>query len=135
MIFFRSKARQKTVLVADDDVVVRALIGNVLESAGYRILDAGNGREAVDMAAGELPDIIVMDLGMPMMTGIAAIAALRAEPKTRQIPILVCSAHDSFDNVDQCAALGVKDFIVKPFDSARLLAKVKELIERGRKPA
>ncbi|HAH06948.1 MAG TPA: two-component system response regulator [Elusimicrobia bacterium] len=134
MIFFGPKKREPCVLVADDDIVVRSVIGNVIETEGYRILEAGSGQEAVEMARKEQPLLIVMDINMPGMDGIEATAALRADPKTAQIPILVCSAHGTFDNVEKCLTLGARDFLMKPFDSAVLLKKVRDIIAKAQKP-
>ena len=113
-------------------MVLRSVVGSILEAEGYRILEAANGQEAVEMARAEPPAIIILDIQMPLMNGIQATAALRADPKTAAIPILICSAHGTFDNVEQCLALGAKDFIIKPFDTARLRDKVKAVLAKGK---
>jgi two-component system phosphate regulon response regulator PhoB len=134
MIFFGSKDEKPAILIAEDDMVMRAVLGNLLETEGFRILEAGNGQEAVEMAKEERPALILLDIQMPLMNGIQACAALRSDPKTAGIPILICSAHGTFDNVEQCLTLGAKDFIVKPFDAARLREKVKAILAKGGAP-
>ncbi|HAH06947.1 MAG TPA: two-component system response regulator [Elusimicrobia bacterium] len=132
MALFGSKDERPTILIAEDDMVLRSVVGSILEAEGYRILEAANGQEAVEMARAEPPAIIILDIQMPLMNGIQATAALRADPKTAAIPILICSAHGTFDNVEQCLALGAKDFIIKPFDTARLRDKVKAVLAKGK---
>lgn len=134
MIFFGPRKKEPCILVADDDIVVRSVIGSIIETDGHRILEAGSGTEAVEKARSEQPLLIVMDINMPGMDGIEATAALRSDPKTAHIPILVCSAHGTFDNVDKCLTLGAKDFILKPFDSAVLLKKVRDILAKTQKP-
>lgn len=132
MGLFGSKDERPAVLIAEDDMVLRSVIGNILESEGYRILEAANGQEALDMARQELPALILLDIQMPVLNGIQATAALRSDPKTSGIPILICSAHGTFDNVEQCLALGAKDFLIKPFDTARLRDKIKAALSKGK---
>lgn len=85
-------ARQ-TVLVVDDDANTRGSYASILERNGYRVLEAGNGGEAISLTRTRRPDAIVMDVGMPVMDGIAASETLKGDPETASIPIIAVTAH------------------------------------------
>lgn len=110
------------ILIVDDDLGIRALLNEILLDEGYEILQAGNGAEAVEIARAEQPDLILMDLMMPVLDGAEATAILKRDPRTRRIRIIVMSAgrnvHRQMDDV-------LADrFLAKPFDLDRLLADV-----------
>ena len=122
---FDSKASgKKKALVVDDDAVIRALIGDLLEAEGFEVLDAANGKDAVEIARAQRPALIVMDINMPVMTGPEALDRMRRDPLTKDIPVVMCSSEDTMDSVDKCLTLGANDYIVKPFEMARLKAKL-----------
>lgn len=126
--FFGKKKGQRTVLVADDDVVIRGLLGNLLESQGWRVVEAADGAQAVRVAAAEVPDLILLDVNMPQLTGPECIASIRKDPRLKDVPIIMCSAQDRFDTVEQCLSLGARDYIVKPFEMKAVLAKIDKLL-------
>ncbi|MEK7744911.1 MAG: response regulator [Elusimicrobiota bacterium] len=122
---FDSKASgKKKALVVDDDAVIRALIGDLLEAEGFEVLDAANGKDAVEIARAQRPALIVMDINMPVMTGPEALDRMRRDPLTKDIPVVMCSSEDTMDSVDKCLTLGANDYVVKPFEMARLKAKL-----------
>lgn len=110
------------VLIVDDIPGNRMIIRKVLGEEGYRLLEAENGWEAVQIALKEIPDLILMDLMMPEMDGHTAIRRLRENEKTRRIPILVLSAVSEKSQRIQAFDEGALDFITKPFDRHELLA-------------
>ena len=115
---------KKKALVVDDDAAIRALIGDLLESEGFEVLDAANGKDAVEIARAHRPALIVMDINMPVMTGPEALDKMRHDPSTKDIPVIMCSSEDTMDSVDKCLTLGANDYVVKPFEMARLKAKL-----------
>jgi two-component system KDP operon response regulator KdpE len=110
------------ILVVDDEPAIRRLLRNTLERAGYEIIEARNGREAIAMAAAEHPSAILLDLGLPDRDGLGLIPLLRRDGDTT---VLVVSARDATDEKVAALDLGADDFVTKPFDSEELLARLR----------
>ncbi|MFH2201760.1 MAG: response regulator [Elusimicrobiota bacterium] len=128
MIFWRRKDRRKKVLIVDDDANIRGMLAMLFAEQDIRILEAARGDEAVKLAQEELPALIVLDINLPGMTGLDALTLLRAGEKTRDIPIIMCTAHDTLDAVERCLQAGANDYIQKPFDLQHVLAKVRPFL-------
>lgn len=105
----------KTVLTVDDSKVVRSMVTRHLQPYGCTIVEATNGQEGVDMARTHTPDLILLDVTMPVMDGRQALAELRKDPATRAIPVIMLTAESGRDLVVEIAKLGVSGYIVKPF--------------------
>jgi PAS domain S-box-containing protein len=103
-----------TILVADDRLAYRQMLAMVLRRMGYRVLEAANGRDAVELASRERLLAILMDIDMPVMDGIDATLALRAEPATRAIPIFALNGDNSLINRQRMGEAGVNGFLEKP---------------------
>ena len=116
------------ILVVDDEPqIVRALAIN-LRARGYAVSTAGDGAEALGVAAAASPDVVVLDLGLPDMDGVAVIAALR---RSSAVPIMVLSGRaDSVDKVDALDA-GADDYVTKPFGMDELLARLRVMVRRS----
>ncbi|PIP39542.1 hypothetical protein CO110_03630 [Candidatus Desantisbacteria bacterium CG_4_9_14_3_um_filter_40_11] len=113
----------KKVLVADDQIHIRKIIAAKISKAGYTVITAEDGQEAVDMAKAEKPDLIIMDIMMPRMNGIDAIKILKQDPDMVNIHILVLTAMESGDKEMEFANIGINDndIITKPFSPKELL--------------
>ena len=98
-----------------------------LSRKGYDIIVAGDGAEGVAMARSEKPDLILMDLSLPVLDGWAATGQLKTAPETRDIPVIALTAHAMTGDRDKALAAGCDDFDTKPVDLARLLAKIEAL--------
>jgi two-component system, chemotaxis family, chemotaxis protein CheY len=109
------------VLVVDDDPDILDAICDILEGEGYRVARARHGVEALDRVSQELPSVILLDLMMPVMDGLAFANALRQRPLPRRVPIVVISADG---NPQRAAALGAQAYLAKPFDIDALLSHV-----------
>jgi CheY-like chemotaxis protein len=108
-------------LVIDDDNELREVTRVSLElMAGWQVLAAGSGGEGLALAAAERPDVILVDMMMPDMDGAATVAALRATPTTRDIPVILLTAVAQDDQGHRFGALGVAGVIAKPFDALHL---------------
>jgi two-component system KDP operon response regulator KdpE len=110
------------ILVIDDDFAIRRLLRNTLERAGYAVVEAMDGREALKQAAAEHPDAVLLDLGLPDRDGLGLIPLLRAEEGR---VVLVVSARDATDEKVSALDLGADDYVTKPFDTDELLARLR----------
>jgi CheY-like chemotaxis protein len=111
-----------TILVAEDDEDNRFTLKILLEMRGYRVLTAANGHEAIDVAEREHPDLVLMDLRMPVLNGLATTRQLRqhSDARLRQIPVLALSAYDPTQHRAVAIAAGCNDYVTKPIDYDRL---------------
>lgn len=117
------------VLVVDDEPVNRAIIENILSRAGYKIVMASNGMEALEVVKKSLPDLILLDVIMPGMDGFAVCRRLKADPELARIPIIFISAMSGDDYEEQGLEAGAVDYLTKPIKTKALLARVANHIE------
>jgi two-component system, cell cycle response regulator DivK len=122
------------VLLAEDNEATAELTKRILEMFGYQVTVARNGLEAVEKAVAELPDVIVMDIHMPVMDGLEAASRIRNEPRTRSIPILAATAKAMYRDKEKCLASGCNDYIAKPFTHTQLIASIKRLLNMPLEP-
>jgi len=108
------------IMVVDDNETNRELLSIILTANGYTVIEACNGIEAVKLAARSCPDLIIMDLAMPVMDGYGAVRLLRKVPEVCQVPIVACTAHDTSTHRDHAMRLGFNDFLTKPIDFEHL---------------
>jgi DNA-binding response OmpR family regulator len=120
--------RQK-VLIADDEPGVRQLVSKIL-SKHYAVIEAKNGEEAVNAARTEKPVIVIMDIMMPKMDGLTACYAIRRDPTTRNIPVVMLTAIDQELNKKlSTTIMGANKYITKPFNSKELLETIEQLLK------
>ena len=117
-------------MVVEDNELSRDALSRRLERRGYRVLLAGDGQEAVSLARSASPDIILMDLGLPVIDGWDATRQLKGDAATRHIPIIVLSAHAMTNDRDLALAAGGDDFDTKPVRFQSLLGKIETLLTR-----
>ena len=122
----RSDARP-TVLVVEDFEDNRFMIRRLLEMSGYRVVEAVNGQQAVETAGRERPDIILMDLSLPMLDGLAATRRIREQGGHSRVPIVAVSAHDSADFHAEALAAGCDEYVTKPIDFDHLVQLLNRL--------
>ena len=121
----------KTVLVVEDYADSRFMMARLLEMSGYRVLEAADGREAVGIAERECPDVVLMDLQMPVLDGFTATSILRRIESTCRVPVVAVSAQSTEDYVAAARRVGCDHFVPKPVDFDRLLEIVRECTERA----
>jgi PAS domain S-box-containing protein len=123
---------QVRVLVADDNADMRDYLTRLLRSAGHEVHAVADGRHALEHARTLAPDLIISDVMMPRMDGLALVAALRADPRTAGTPVLLLSARAGQEASIEGLEAGADDYLVKPFSSAELLARVRANVELAR---
>ncbi len=118
------------ILVAEDEADIRGLIAYSLQYAGFQVIEASNGSEAVDKALKEIPDLVLLDVRMPKMTGYEACQALKAQEATRRIPVVFLSARGQESEIKQGLELGAEEYILKPFAPDELYRRVEGILGR-----
>jgi len=121
-------SEMKKVLIVEDHADMRELLTWQIELMGFKPIAAGRGREGIELAISEKPDLILMDIMMPGMDGWEAARQIRAHPETRNIPILAATALFRDSDLKTCIEAGCSGYIVKPFTFEELQGKVRELI-------
>lgn len=118
---------RRHVLVVDDEPGIRLLVHKLLEPAGYRVSDAADGQAALNMVKSDPPDVVLLDLEMPVVTGHEVLAALKAD-KTFKAPVMVLTAQTDWKHVDASISEGADAYMTKPFTLDQLQAKLLELL-------
>ncbi len=117
----------KTILTVDDSPSMRMLLRASLVNAGYAVVEAEDGRDALDWLAENEPALVITDITMPNLDGFGLITALRAQPRLREIPVLVLTTECEPDKKAKARAAGATGWIVKPFDPEKLTAALRRV--------
>ena len=117
------------VLTVDDSKTVRIIVRKAFKPYDCEILEAGNGVEGLAVAAKEMPDLILLDITMPVMDGVEMLTKLKADPQLKGIPVMMLTAEGGRDHVLKIAKIGVRDYIVKPFKEEVLIEKTGRIID------
>ena len=120
------------VLLVEDNEMNRDMLSRRLERRGYQVVLALDGQQGVDLARAEAPDLILMDMSLPVLDGWEATRQLKALPETRAIPIIALTAHAMSSDRDKALAAGSDDYDTKPIELPRLLEKIEALLSPGR---
>jgi CheY-like chemotaxis protein len=123
------RASIKTVLVVEDYPDSRLILGRLLELSGYKVLEAADGREAVNTAERECPDVVLMDLQMPVLDGFTATSLIRRSESLRRVPVIAVSAQSTEEFMSAAALVGCDRFVPKPVDFDLLLKAIEECTE------
>jgi two-component system alkaline phosphatase synthesis response regulator PhoP len=124
------------ILIAEDERDIRDLIAFTLKFAGYDVVTANNGEEAVQLTLQELPDLVITDVRMPKMTGYEACRQIKANPLTQHIPVVFLSAKGQEAEVQTGLESGADEYLLKPFAPDQLTRKVADILAAARrKPA
>ena len=117
------------ILTVDDSKTVRIIVRKTLKTYDCEILEAGNGVEGLALAAKSMPDLILLDVTMPVMDGVEMLTKLKADPQLKGIPVMMLTAEGGRDHVLKIAKIGVRDYIVKPFEEDVLIEKAGRIID------
>jgi CheY-like chemotaxis protein len=119
------------ILVAEDEPDIRELVAFSLTNiGGFQVVKANNGAQAVEKAREEIPDLILMDVRMPQMTGYEACAKLKEIPETQNIPVVFLSAKGQEKEIKQGMEVGAEEYILKPFAPDALTEQVRKILQR-----
>ena len=118
----------KRILVVEDTEDNRQIIRDLLTSAGYEMIEAMNGEEGVAMAAQHRPDLILMDIQLPVLDGYEATRRIKAQPELKHIPVIAVTSYALSGDEAKTKAAGCDGYVAKPFSPRQLLAKVREFL-------
>jgi CheY-like chemotaxis protein len=119
------------ILLVEDNEMNRDMLSRRLERKGYQVVLAVDGGEGLAMASNEHPDLILMDLSLPVMSGCEVTRKLRSDPQTRPIPVIALTAHAMSSDRQEALDAGCNDYDIKPLDFPRLLGKIESLLEHN----
>jgi two-component system chemotaxis response regulator CheY len=117
----------KTIMVVDDSISIRQVVGIALKQAGYEVLEAGDGKDALAKLTGQKVNLIISDVNMPNMDGISFVRELKTRPAYKFTPVLMLTTESQEDKKEQGKAAGARAWMVKPFKPEALLAAVQKL--------
>ncbi len=119
------------ILIAEDEQDIRDLIEFTLKYVGHKVICAANGQEAFQKAREINPDLILLDVRMPVMSGIEACEKIKADPKTKNIPVVFLSAKGQISEIRAGLEAGAVDYLLKPFAPAELNQRIKEILDEA----
>ena len=123
------------ILSVDDSKTIRMIVARTLKNYDCVVCEAANGEEGLAVAASENPDVIILDITMPVMDGITMLSKLREDAALKAIPVVMLTAESSRENIAQIARLGVRDYLVKPFKDEQLIEKISRIVPLAEKAA
>ena len=118
------------ILLVEDNEMNRDMLSRRLERRGYEVLVAVDGEEGVTMALAEIPDLVLMDMSLPVMDGWEATRRLKSDPSTQAVPIIALTAHAMAGDREKAIEAGCDDYDTKPIELPRLLQKIEALLNR-----
>lgn len=121
----------RTILSAEDNAANRKIVRDLLEWHGYRVLEAVDGLQAVDLARREVPDLILMDIQLPHLSGYDVASAIRADARLAHVPIIAVTSYGMIGDDKRASDAGCDDYIAKPFRPRLLLQKIERLLDRA----
>jgi CheY-like chemotaxis protein len=122
---------KKTVLVVDDSMMIRRIVGKLLQECGYAILMAENGEQGYEMARDQQPDLVIMDIEMPILDGIQATKRLKTDPATSHIPVLIFTSLGSEEDINHAKLAGSQGLMNKPICKRELQESLNRILASG----
>ncbi|HEY9676296.1 MAG TPA: response regulator [Waterburya sp.] len=119
------------ILLVEDNEMNRDMLSRRLQRKGHQVITALDGVQGVELAQSQNPDLILMDMSLPILDGWQATQQLKAAPETSGIPIIALTAHAMAGDREKCLAVGCDDYDTKPVDFSRLLGKIQALLEKN----
>lgn len=126
----KKKTNKIKILIVDDEPDLVQTLQDRLEMNGYSIVTAGNGKEGLQKAIQEKPDIVLLDVIMPVMDGLQMLEALRKHPESKDCAVIMLTARSQQQDIVRAKTCGIKDYVVKPFDLSELIEKIGDVLEQ-----
>ncbi len=117
----------KSCLIVDDSRVIRMVARKILEELSFEIAEAADGKEALDFCLKTMPDAVLLDWNMPVMSGIDFLRKLRAEPEGTKPVVVFCTTENDLDHIQEAITAGADEYIMKPFDSEIIESKFRQV--------
>jgi len=117
------------ILTVDDSKTIRMIVKKAFKSYDCELFEGENGVEGLAIANKEKPDLIILDITMPVMTGIEMLEKLKKEPELKEIPVIMLTAESGKENVMKIVKMGVKDYMVKPFKGEQLIERAQSILK------
>jgi len=129
--FLKSKKKtgQTKILLVDDEASIVEIVRRRLEAYGWEVITAADGKEGLERAITEKPDLIVLDIGMPVMSGHEMLDCLRNDPGSRATPVIVCTKSDRIQDITMATSMGVAGYVTKPFNCAEFVDRIMATFE------
>jgi len=127
----RQVQRNKRVLVVDDEAYVVRSLGFVLQQAGYTVLEARDGQQAMEIVLRERPDLVFLDIMLPRLDGIEVCRAIKASGELRSIPVIMLTAKSQETDREEALAAGADEYMTKPFSPSRAVERANSLLGEG----
>ena len=128
----KKKTSQARILVVDDESDIVSTIEYRLKFCKFDVITASNGKEGLEKAANEKPDLILLDINMPVMDGHETLERLKNHPDLRDIPVIMLTAYSDKRDIAKAAEFGIADYVTKPFDFTDLMEKISTALENKR---
>ena len=119
---------RKCILVVEDQEDNRTILRDLLTNGGYELIEAENGQDAITAAEANRPDLILMDIQLPVLDGYEATRRIKADPSLRSIPVIAVTSYALSGDEEKARAAGCNDFVPKPFSPRQLLAKIRQYL-------
>ncbi|MHC4158777.1 MAG: response regulator transcription factor [Planctomycetota bacterium] len=126
----KKKAGKVKILIVDDEPDLVQTLRDRLEMNGYDIITANNGKEGLEKAVEERPNIVLLDVIMPVMDGLEMLEALRKHPENKDCAVIMLTARSQRQDIVRAKVCGIQDYVVKPFDLSELIEKIENIVER-----
>lgn len=121
------QAQQRTCLLVDDSRMIRKVARRIVESVGYAVVEAENGEEGLARCRAAMPDLVITDWNMPVMSGIEFVTALRAIPTARPPRVVFCTTNSGAKDIHKGITAGADEYVIKPFDEAALISRLQSI--------
>lgn len=122
---------QKTVLVTDDSAMIRRIVGQIIQQLGHKVLLADNGEKGYALTKSARPDLVIMDIEMPVMSGIEATARIKSDPETADIPVIIFTSLGSEEDIRKAREAGCQGFLNKPVSKEALQKSINAALDTG----